>query len=195
MPNAFPHQVSQCLDRPATVTEMSLYYDAATVLTATAQEGSLKSRIYGNKLGLKSKPAHIYALISETAKYDQFIKEVVDNAGLLAQEPKVRKALSQFLVSLLTDSASGLLLIVDTTPFIASCPRPFLLEEWSCSALCPSSPTSDREKQNKAASGIHKGQAAEKMRYVRRATKSAFDGMSSNIPLPAKMDSHQHLKD
>ncbi|KIX94787.1 uncharacterized protein Z520_09477 [Fonsecaea multimorphosa CBS 102226] len=77
---------------------MSLYYDAATVLTTTAQEGSLKSRIYGNKLGLRSKPAHIYALISETAKYDQFIKEVVDNAGLLAQEQKLTPLLSLLLV-------------------------------------------------------------------------------------------------
>ncbi|KIW31042.1 uncharacterized protein PV07_02726 [Cladophialophora immunda] len=77
---------------------MSLYYDAAAVLTATAQDGSLKSRIYGNKLGLKSKPAHIYALISETAKYDQFIKEVVDNAGLLGQEQKLTPILSLLLV-------------------------------------------------------------------------------------------------
>ncbi len=69
---------------------MSLYYNAASVLTATGQGGSLKSRIYGNKLGVKSTPAHMYALISETAKYDQILKEVIDHAGLLAQEPKVR---------------------------------------------------------------------------------------------------------
>ncbi|OCT49889.1 putative methyltransferase [Cladophialophora carrionii] len=61
---------------------MSLYYDAATVLTTTTQDGSLTSRIYSNKLGLKSKPAHVYALIAETAKYDQFLKEVIDNAVL-----------------------------------------------------------------------------------------------------------------
>ncbi|OAP64323.1 hypothetical protein AYL99_00295 [Fonsecaea erecta] len=77
---------------------MSLYYDAVTVLTASSHEGSLKSRIYGNTLALKSKPAHIYALISETAKYDRFIKEVVDNAGLLAQEPKLTPLLSLLLV-------------------------------------------------------------------------------------------------
>ena len=69
---------------------MSLYYDAAAVLTSTTLGGSLKSRIYSNNLELKSKPAHLYALISETAKYDVFLKEVIDNAGLLAQEPKVR---------------------------------------------------------------------------------------------------------
>ena len=71
---------------------MSLYYDAAAVLTAPVQEGSLRSRIYGNEIGLKSKPAHVYALISETAKYDRVLKEVIDKAGLLAQEPKVREA-------------------------------------------------------------------------------------------------------
>ena len=68
---------------------MSLYYDAATVLTAPTQGGSLKSRIYDNETGLKSKPAHVYALISETAKYDHFLKEVIENAGLLGRESKV----------------------------------------------------------------------------------------------------------
>lgn len=72
--------------------EMSLYYDAATVLTSEVSGGSFKSRIYGNKLDLKSKPAHLYALISETAKFDLFLKEVIDNADFLAQEPKVRKS-------------------------------------------------------------------------------------------------------
>lgn len=69
---------------------MSLYYDAAQVLSASPREGSLKSRIYGNKLNLKSKPANIYALISETAKYDFFLKEVVENADILSHEAKVR---------------------------------------------------------------------------------------------------------
>lgn len=75
---------------PVSFLQMSLYYDAATILTTSAHDGSLKSRIYGNKLGLKSKPAHIYALISETAKYDLLLKEVIDNTGLLADEAKVR---------------------------------------------------------------------------------------------------------
>ncbi len=69
---------------------MSLYYDASSVLTADDRGGSLKSRIYGNQLGLKSKPAHLYALIAETAKHDDFLCEVIDNAGILSQEPKVR---------------------------------------------------------------------------------------------------------
>jgi putative methyltransferase len=101
---------------------MSLYYDAAAVLTTAAQDGSLRSRIYNNKLGLKSKPAHIYALISETAKYDQFLKEVIDNVGLLAQEPKVRQGFLSFFVSLLTDLAIWPWPIVDSNSFVAPGP-------------------------------------------------------------------------
>ena len=69
---------------------MSLYYDAATFFSSTSsKEGSLKSRIFKNASNLKSAPATIYALVSETAKYDTLLKEVIDNAGLLALEPKV----------------------------------------------------------------------------------------------------------
>jgi 25S rRNA (cytosine2278-C5)-methyltransferase len=68
---------------------MSLYYDAATVLTGDELQGSLKSRIYNQNAGLKAKPAHVYALIAECAKYDTFLKEVIDNAGILAHEAKV----------------------------------------------------------------------------------------------------------
>ncbi|KAK6387075.1 hypothetical protein LTS17_000341 [Exophiala oligosperma] len=77
---------------------MSLYYDAATVLTNGSQDGSFKSRIYGNQLNLKSKPAHIYALISETAKFNHFVKEVIDHADLLSAEPKLNPILSLLLV-------------------------------------------------------------------------------------------------
>lgn len=69
---------------------MSLYYDAAAVLTGDTLQGSLKSRIYNSNAGLKSKPAHVYALISECAKYDVFLKEVIDNTGIVAHESKVR---------------------------------------------------------------------------------------------------------
>ena len=70
-------------------SEMSLYYDAVTVLTGDALQGSLKSRVYSPNASLKAKPAHVYALISECAKYDSFLKEVIDNAGFLVHEPKV----------------------------------------------------------------------------------------------------------
>lgn len=69
---------------------MALYYDAASILSSTEVSGSLKSRIYNtNNVNLKSKPAQIYALISETAKRDVFLKEVIDNTDLLKDEPKV----------------------------------------------------------------------------------------------------------
>lgn len=67
---------------------MALYYDAATILSFTQVSGSLKSRIYSNNT-FKSKPAQIYALISETAKRDGFLKEVLENAEILEDEPKV----------------------------------------------------------------------------------------------------------
>lgn len=70
---------------------MSLYYEAASFLSpASSKEGSLKSRIFRTNVGVKSNPATIYALLSETAKYDTLLKDVIDNAGILALEPKVQ---------------------------------------------------------------------------------------------------------
>jgi len=89
---------------------MSVYYDASTVLAAASRSGSLKSSIYDNKLGLRSKPAHLYALISETAKYDSFLTEVIDKADFLAQEPKVGLDFTS-VVSPLTDASLGGLLL------------------------------------------------------------------------------------
>jgi 25S rRNA (cytosine2278-C5)-methyltransferase len=71
---------------------MSLYYEAVSFLSpASSKEGSLKSRIFKTASNLKSSPATIYALISETAKYNSLLKEVIDNAGLLALESKVSR--------------------------------------------------------------------------------------------------------
>ena len=73
---------------------MSLYYDAATFFAATSsKEGSFKSRIFKNGSNLKSAPATIYALVSETAKYDTLLAEVIDKAAILALEPKVQPLL------------------------------------------------------------------------------------------------------
>ena len=68
---------------------MALYYDAASILCSEDQRGSLKSRIYGTT-DLKSSPAQLFALISEVAKRDQLLKEVIENAQLINDEPKVR---------------------------------------------------------------------------------------------------------
>lgn len=67
--------------------EMSLYFDAVTVLASPEAGGSLKSRIYSSRL--KSSPPQIYALITEATKWNVVLKEVVDNSDILAHEPKV----------------------------------------------------------------------------------------------------------
>ncbi len=68
---------------------MSLYYEAAEVLSETTNSGgSLKSRIFSRK-NLKSQPAQIYALIIETCKSSPVLKEIIENAGILRLERKV----------------------------------------------------------------------------------------------------------
>ncbi|RHZ54224.1 rRNA (cytosine-C5-)-methyltransferase RCM1 [Aspergillus thermomutatus] len=77
---------------------MSLYYDAVSVLTAPASTGgSFKSRIYSSR-NLKSSPAQIYALVIEASKWDILLKEVIEAAGLLKQEPKLTPLLALLLV-------------------------------------------------------------------------------------------------
>ena len=70
---------------------MSLYYEAASILSRDSSSGgSLKSRIYSDK-SLKAAPPQIFALISEASKWDLLLKEVIENAGILPLEPKVSK--------------------------------------------------------------------------------------------------------
>ncbi|KAJ0418555.1 S-adenosyl-L-methionine-dependent methyltransferase [Aspergillus carlsbadensis] len=77
---------------------MSLYYDAVSVLTAPASTGgSFKSRLYTSRT-LKASPAQIYALVTEAAKWDILLKEVIDNAGVLKLEPKLTPLLALLLV-------------------------------------------------------------------------------------------------
>ncbi|ESZ96911.1 hypothetical protein SBOR_2705 [Sclerotinia borealis F-4128] len=77
---------------------MSLYYEAAEVLTAPSnQGGSLRSRIF-NKKDLKSQPAQVYALAIETCKWSPILKEVIENADLLRLELKLTSAMSLLLV-------------------------------------------------------------------------------------------------
>jgi putative methyltransferase len=71
---------------------MSLYYEAADVLTAPNNAGgSLKSRIFSSKT-LKSQPSQVYALVIETCKWSSILKEVIERAKLLSLERKVRLA-------------------------------------------------------------------------------------------------------
>lgn len=67
---------------------MSLYQDAVAVLSSEKAQGSLKSRIYGSA-SLRSKPGQVFALVSETAKYNTFLKEVIERSEILQHEPKV----------------------------------------------------------------------------------------------------------
>jgi putative methyltransferase len=68
---------------------MSLYFDAASILTDRSQRaGSFVSRVY-NAQGLKSPPKQVSALIYECAKFDIVLKEVIESAGILPLELKV----------------------------------------------------------------------------------------------------------
>ena len=67
---------------------MSLYYEAAEVLTASANAGgSLKSKIFSNT-DFKSHPTQIYALVIETSKWSFILSEIIEKAGLLNLERK-----------------------------------------------------------------------------------------------------------
>lgn len=77
---------------------MSLYYEAAGILEApNTSGGSLKSRIFSKK-DFKSSPAQIYALVIETCKWSAVLKEIIEKAELLKQEPKLTPILSLLLV-------------------------------------------------------------------------------------------------
>ncbi|KAJ9266755.1 hypothetical protein DTO212C5_6182 [Paecilomyces variotii] len=77
---------------------MSLYYDAASILTAPSSTGgSFKSRIY-NARNLKASPAQVFALITETSKWDILLKEVIEKADFLHLEPKLTPLLALLLV-------------------------------------------------------------------------------------------------
>jgi putative methyltransferase len=68
---------------------MSLYYEAATILSNTESAGgSLKSRTYG-KNDTKNSQAQIYALVSETTKWSSVLKVVVEKTEILQMERKV----------------------------------------------------------------------------------------------------------
>lgn len=67
---------------------MSLYFDAVAVLAAPSTGGSFKSRIYRAR-HLRAAPAQIYALITEAAKWDRVLTEVIEHADLLTLERKV----------------------------------------------------------------------------------------------------------
>lgn len=70
---------------------MSLYHEAAEVLTAANTEGgSLKSLVFGKKTW-KTNARTLYALTVEAAKWSNILSEVVEKSGVLKVEQNVRR--------------------------------------------------------------------------------------------------------
>ncbi|KAM4054695.1 16S rRNA methyltransferase rsmB/F domain-containing protein [Hirsutella rhossiliensis] len=89
---------------------MSLYHEAAQVLSApSAEGGSLKSRIFGRK-DIKSHPNQLYALVLETSKWSPVVKEVIEATELLKHERKLTPVLSLLLVHDLLLTKGGIAL-------------------------------------------------------------------------------------
>ncbi|KAL7822471.1 S-adenosyl-L-methionine-dependent methyltransferase [Trichoderma gracile] len=77
---------------------MSLYHEAAEILTSSSDAGgSLKSRVFGKKKG-KAPPGQLYALVLETAKWSPVLKEVIEKADLLRLERKLTPTIALLLV-------------------------------------------------------------------------------------------------
>ncbi len=69
---------------------MALYYEAADILSSSPYiSGSLRSRVYDSNTPPKSHPPLLYGLITECAKWDVVLSEIIDNTGIISQEPKV----------------------------------------------------------------------------------------------------------
>ncbi|KAM0251958.1 hypothetical protein ACHAP5_001283 [Fusarium lateritium] len=89
---------------------MSLYHEAAEVLTGSSSEGgSLKSRVFKKK-NLKSAPNQIYALVLESCKWSPILKEVIEKSELLKLERKLTPTLSLLLVHDLLLAKKGIAL-------------------------------------------------------------------------------------
>ncbi|KAJ4858937.1 16S rRNA methyltransferase rsmB/F domain-containing protein [Trichoderma breve] len=89
---------------------MSLYHEAAEILSSSADaSGSLKSRVFGKKKG-KSPPAQLYALVLESAKWSLVLKEVIENAEILKLERKLTPTLALLLVHDLLLAKGGIAL-------------------------------------------------------------------------------------
>lgn len=68
---------------------MSLYHEAADILTQAQANGtSLKSLIFGKKTW-KSDQRTLFALASEAVKWSEVLSETIEKTGILAIEKKV----------------------------------------------------------------------------------------------------------
>ncbi|KAM5351484.1 hypothetical protein ACJ41O_004207 [Fusarium nematophilum] len=89
---------------------MSLYHEAAEVLSGSSNEGgSLKSRVFKKK-NLKSAPNQVYALVLESCKWSPVLKEVIEKSELLKHERKLTPTLSLLLVHDLLLAKKGIAL-------------------------------------------------------------------------------------
>ncbi|KAK1251039.1 hypothetical protein MKX07_005594 [Trichoderma sp. CBMAI-0711] len=89
---------------------MSLYHEAAEILTSSSDTGgSLKSRVFGKKKG-KAPPGQLYALVLETAKWSPVLKEVIEKADILRLERKLTPTLALLLVHDLLLAKGGIAL-------------------------------------------------------------------------------------
>ncbi|KAF3307593.1 hypothetical protein TWF173_002702 [Orbilia oligospora] len=86
---------------------MSLYLEAATILESP-QTTSLKAIIYNPSKPFKSPQPKLYALIVETLKFQDILKEVVENSGILKLERKLTPLLSILLTHDLLLTKSGI---------------------------------------------------------------------------------------
>lgn len=90
---------------------MSLYHEAAEILTSSQKSGgSLKSIVFGKKTW-KSDPKALYALTTETAKWSVVLSEVLEKSGgVLKIEKKLTPTLALLLVHDLFLSKKGIAL-------------------------------------------------------------------------------------
>ncbi|KAL6871094.1 S-adenosyl-L-methionine-dependent methyltransferase [Trichoderma novae-zelandiae] len=89
---------------------MSLYHEAAEILTSSPDAGgSLKSRVFGKKKG-KAPPGQLYALVVESAKWSVVLKEVIEKADVLRLERKLTPTLALLLVHDLLLAKGGIAL-------------------------------------------------------------------------------------
>jgi hypothetical protein len=86
---------------------MALYYDAAALLSSqSSSRGSLKFRVYDSNAIIKSSRPLLYGLVTECARWDVVLSEVIDNAGIINQEPKVCDKLVRVILALLTNTGA-----------------------------------------------------------------------------------------
>lgn len=72
---------------------MALYYEAAAMLQASSDSSSLSARVYAAQ-DLKSKPAQLFALLSEAAVWSPVLSPVIEVAEVLKHERKVSESRS-----------------------------------------------------------------------------------------------------